>query len=119
MLYDPKCPFCIKIRDGEDEYGFVHNTTVPEVVCFDPIGPVTEGHMLFVPIVHCAVASDSPVFVAASVHAAIDYATHNGIRSYNLIQSNRHAATQTVDHVHVHLVPRHEGDGLKLPWSAS
>ena len=37
--------------------------------------------------------------------------------SANLITSIGAAATQTVFHLHVHVVPRHEGDGLLLPWS--
>ena len=29
------------------------------------------------------------------------------------------AATQTVEHLHIHIVPRSDGDGLQLPWSQS
>lgn len=36
----------------------------------------------------------------------------------NLITSRGPAATQTVPHLHLHLIPRREGDGLTLPWTA-
>jgi histidine triad (HIT) family protein len=35
----------------------------------------------------------------------------------NLITSKGSAATQTVFHLHVHLVPRQVDDGLPLPWT--
>jgi histidine triad (HIT) family protein len=31
-------------------------------------------------------------------------------------QANGKAAGQTVFHYHVHLVPRHDGDGMALSW---
>lgn len=33
-----------------------------------------------------------------------------------LLQANRPAAGQTVPHVHVHVLPRHAGDGVDLSW---
>ncbi|MYI94201.1 HIT family protein, partial [Candidatus Poribacteria bacterium] len=37
----------------------------------------------------------------------------------NLFQSNEPAAFQTVFHFHLHLIPRWEGDPLRLPWRPS
>lgn len=33
-----------------------------------------------------------------------------------LLQANRPAGWQTVPHVHVHVLPRHSGDGVGLVW---
>jgi histidine triad (HIT) family protein len=33
-----------------------------------------------------------------------------------LLQANRPAGWQTVPHVHIHVLPRHEGDGVGLTW---
>jgi histidine triad (HIT) family protein len=35
----------------------------------------------------------------------------------NLSTSKGEAATQSVFHLHVHVVPRQEGDRLPLPWT--
>ena len=34
----------------------------------------------------------------------------------NLVQNNGDIAGQTVNHFHLHLIPRYEGDGLNLNW---
>jgi histidine triad (HIT) family protein len=34
----------------------------------------------------------------------------------NLFQANGAAAEQTVFHFHVHVLPRHRGDGMRLAW---
>lgn len=84
-----------------------------EVVAFKPLNPVTQGHMLFVPIYHDVMAWT----VGEATAAAIKFATMKRYEDYNLIYSVGSLATQTIPHPHVHLVPRREGDGLKLPWS--
>jgi histidine triad (HIT) family protein len=35
---------------------------------------------------------------------------------FNILNSCRPAAWQTVFHFHIHVVPRYEDDPLKLPW---
>jgi diadenosine tetraphosphate (Ap4A) HIT family hydrolase len=40
----------------------------------------------------------------------------NGLQA-NIITSIGPAASQTVMHTHLHIVPRTEGDGLHLPWT--
>lgn len=101
--------FCGRIERGEYEgcdYG---------AVAFAPLNPVTPGHMLFVPMVHVPDARRIAPLVAAMSLAA-SWA-RNIPEDFNLITSAGPAATQTVFHLHVHYVPRREGDGLKLPWT--
>lgn len=50
--------------------------------------------------------------VARAIRAAFDPA---GLSVY---QANGKAAWQTVFHYHMHLLPRHEGDGMALTWPA-
>lgn len=113
----PDCVFCRKIAAGSDEHGLVRDTPLANVKRFEPLGPVTPGHMLFVPVTHFERANGGNLATADAFDAAIRYARREGIEDYNLIQSNGAAATQTVPHVHVHLVPRREDDGLALPWT--
>jgi histidine triad (HIT) family protein len=52
--------------------------------------------------------------MAARVARAVDRAFHPA--GLTLLQANRPAGWQTVPHVHIHVLPRHEGDGVGLTW---
>jgi histidine triad (HIT) family protein len=111
------CPFCKRIAAGEYEAW----TNDPAVVWFEPLNPVTPGHMLFVPVCHVADALQDPYTTALTAEYASRWWSKNwgrsGARDCNLITSVGPAATQTVQHLHLHLVPRRDGDGLPLPWT--
>eukprot|EP00898_Chlorokybus_atmophyticus_P005168 jgi/Chlat1/5652/Chrsp37S05476 len=77
--------------------------------------PMTKGHALLVPKQHFADMSDAPADVIANVcrelpklASAVQSAT--GADGVNV--NNGAAAGQVVFHVHFHLIPRFEGDGL-------
>jgi histidine triad (HIT) family protein len=90
----------------------------PDAVAFEPLNPVTPGHLLIVPVAHVSSYRDDPVVSATTMARAAELAqvALNWAES-NLITSCGDAATQTIHHLHLHLVPRHAGDGLHLPWS--
>lgn len=100
-----KCAFCDKFKNN--------NATV---MMFEPLNPVTPGHMLVVPREHIWDFTESPVVTAAVMAQAAEWAEEMDT-DMNLITSKGEAATQTVFHFHVHLVPRTKGDGLTLPWT--
>lgn len=114
-MSSPGCPFCQRIAAGEfsDSWDFDGG----EVVAFEPLNPVTPGHMLVVPRRHVADALESPVLAGEVMKCAGLLANGMGLVSANFITSAGSAATQTVFHLHVHVVPRSEGDGLMLPWT--
>lgn len=85
-------------------------------IVFEPLNPVTPGHMLVVPKRHVSDFADDPITSGYTMLRAAEYAKAAG-GDFNLITSKGTAATQTVFHLHVHLVPRREGDGLALPWT--
>ena len=87
------------------------------VPSFVPLNPVTKGHRLFVPNVHVANALEDPEITGKAFAAASKWAGKNGLTDFNLIVNNGHHATQTIPHLHVHLVPRTANDGLVLPWT--
>ena len=68
------------------------------------------------PRVHVPDAGTDPDVTAAVMRRAAELMAEHG--AANLITSRGAAATQTVFHLHVHVVPRRPGDGLMLPWSA-
>lgn len=112
-MFNADCPFCGIARRQ------TYSSTENGIMWFKPLDPVTEGHMLFVPVQHF---EHDDVAAAEWVGKAFE-AAHNYIRKYwwdspafNLITSYGAASTQTVPHLHIHFVPRREGDGLQLPW---
>jgi histidine triad (HIT) family protein len=113
-VHSDSCPFCRRIEDGAYE-----STEVRDVVTFEPLNPVTPGHRLFVPTVHVHDFRRplGPLLVSQAMLAAAAWAAEDGADA-NLIVSAGPAATQTVRHLHVHLVPRAADDGLELPWTA-
>lgn len=115
------CPFCQRLVDGD--YFMCEQ---PGVARFEPLNPVTPGHMLFIPTTHYTHlkrAMGREVTTALGrcmTEAAIwghNKTTPKGPEQFNLITSFGPAATQTIDHIHIHYVPRRHDDGLHLPWT--
>lgn len=115
------CVFC-QIAQGRERADIVHRDE--EVVAFAPLNPVVPGHTLVVPFQHVSHFLESPMVSAETMRVASVVATkvartlHPSPEGWNLITSAGDAATQTIRHLHLHLVPRRHGDCLKLPWSA-
>ncbi|MEV8439199.1 HIT domain-containing protein [Actinosynnema sp. NPDC051121] len=88
----------------------------PDALAIRPrSGGVNAGHVLVLPYTHVADAgTDREVTVAVMRRAGELMAEHDAA---NIITSKGAAATQTVFHLHVHVVPRTEGDNLHLPWT--
>lgn len=106
------CVFC-DIVAGEAPAEFVFKG--PYAIVIKPLKPMVEGHLLVVSSRHVADFSASPVVAAMTMETAAQVA--QGLEGdYNLITSRGRAATQSVFHLHLHLVPRRENDGLALPW---
>lgn len=86
-----------------------------DTIVIEPLNPVTPGHVLAVPKQHCGPRDLTAA--ARAFECALWWAKEQNLGSFNVITSVGYAATQTVPHLHVHVVPRRPGDGLKLPWS--
>lgn len=105
------CVFCGRIGRGEFDDGDAFAVT------FRPLKPVGPGHRLFVPRVHVADALEDPMVTAMTVRFAAEWAGRQGLGALNLITSRGPEATQSVFHLHWHLLPRLQHDGLALPWT--
>lgn len=89
----------------------------PEAIAFVPLNPVVGGHLLVVPKVHVDNFVVDPLVTAVVFARAAQLAGEPGDENgLNLITSMGEAATQTVFHLHVHLIPRRYGDRVSLPW---
>lgn len=85
------------------------------VMVFEPLGPVVPGHLLVVPNMHVEHAAENPRVSAVTMHAAS--LVSRRYESANILTSIGAPATQTVKHLHLHVVPRSEDDGVWLPWT--
>ena len=108
------CVFC-KIIRHEAPADYIAEW--PEAVAFKPLNPVTPGHILVVPAVHVTDFAQNTVVTSAIMARAASLVNTLPHNDWNLITSKGPTATQTVYHLHVHLVPRRHGDGLHLPWT--
>lgn len=108
-----RCIFCDILVDKAPANKIYHGTASLGIV---PLNPCTPGHVIFISNRHVKDASESP-FTAASVMYDVAKFINNNPGDYNILTSIGSIATQTVFHLHVHLVPRRENDGLKLPWT--
>lgn len=104
-----KCVFC-RIIDGIEPAEIVRRWH--DAVAFVPLNPVTPGHILVVPVEHVWDATESPYVTGRVFSRAAEIMPNPG----NLITSAGREATQSVFHLHVHIIPRRENDGLALPW---
>lgn len=112
------CDFCEIVAQEEPAREVLRTA---EVVAFFPTEPATLGHTLLIPRQHMATVWELDQGTAALLaHACLDLA--HAIRGalnpsgLNIIQSNGEAATQSVFHLHVHLVPRWIGDPMGQIW---
>lgn len=81
-----------------------------------PLNPVVPGHIIGISNEHVSDFTEDPIVSGRLVTSMSGLARQIG-GQWNLITSAGPDATQTVFHLHVHLVPRRPGDGLALPWS--
>lgn len=119
-MAETSCPFCAIIM-GEGPARVVYRDDY--AVAFFPLRPAALGHTLVVPRQHIPNIWELPeqtavhlsrtvLRVAAALRAAV---TPDGL---NIIQSSGAAATQTIPHLHAHLVPRWAADAMGPIWPA-
>jgi histidine triad (HIT) family protein len=117
-MRDPDCIFC-KIVEGE-----LPATRVDEderTISFMDIAPATRGHALVIPREHSSDLlsvdeEDLRAVADASKRLAARAKERLGADGVNLLNACGAVAFQSVFHFHVHVIPRYEGDGLRLPW---
>ena len=104
-----RCPFCqrLQLRDVIAAVG--------DAVAFPDAYPVSAGHTLVVPARHVSDffalsnAEQADVWsLVAVVRDELDERLHPA--GYNIGINNGRAAGQTVDHAHVHVIPRFPND---------
>lgn len=106
------CIFC-KIVAGEIPSDEVFANE--DFVVIKDVNPKVEGHLLVIPKKHydglLDLNSDISGKVLDVVRSVVD---EQGIKDFNLVVNNGRVAGQLIDHFHLHILPRREGDGFGL-----
>jgi histidine triad (HIT) family protein len=90
-------------------------------VAFLDINPATRGHSLVIPRAHAVDLfdiSEEDLHATASAARRLAGKMRETIEpdGVNVLNAAGRAAWQSVFHFHFHVIPRYEGDPLKLPW---
>ena len=107
------CVFC-QIVSGDVPAEVVLETD--DFVGFLDVRPVFKGHVLLVPREHVDTLPDLPAelrdpFVEAAQRLAVAVKTGLGAQGSFVAMNN--TVSQSVPHLHLHVVPRTKGDGLR------
>ncbi len=111
------CVFC-DIVSGQAPVSAVHEDEL--VLAFMDIQPVNPGHVLIAPRAHASLLADldpevgGHLFRVAMRLAAALRRSPVRCEGINLYVADGAVAGQQVGHVHLHVVPRFQGDGFGL-----
>jgi histidine triad (HIT) family protein len=107
------CTFC-SIITGDVRAHFVLDT--PNVVAFLDHRPLFPGHTLVMPRAHIETLRDLPDALRDEVFAdtqAIAAAVQDAVGAQGSFVALNNVVSQSVPHLHVHVVPRNRKDGLR------
>lgn len=117
---DANCIFC-KIIAGQIPCHKLYEDD--RVLAFLDIGPLSQGHCLIIPKEHYTTIDQMPADLACACAAVLPklskaIITATGAAGWNVLQNNGAIAGQEVNHVHFHIIPRTDDDGLGYRWLA-
>jgi histidine triad (HIT) family protein len=107
------CVFC-QIVSGEVPGHVVLDTD--DFVAFLDTRPVFRGHVLLVPREHVETLPDLPAELGSGLVTAsqrLATAMKDGLGAQGSFVAINNTVSQSVPHLHVHVVPRTKGDGLR------
>ncbi len=113
-----QCIFC-RLVAGEIPAAHVHEDDL--TIAFMDIGQVNPGHVLVATKRHAATLFDITPEEAAAVMQTAQKVARAVQDTFDppgltLLQANGREGDQTVFHFHMHVVPRHTGDGIPVTW---
>ncbi len=107
------CLFC-RIVGGEEPATIVASDD--EIVAFLDIRPLFPGHVLIVSRAHVETLADLPTDRVGPLFervASMERVVETTMRAAGSFVALNNRVSQSVPHLHVHVVPRTKGDGLK------
>jgi histidine triad (HIT) family protein len=91
------------------------------IFAFMDAGQVNPGHVIVASVQPFETLLDADEATAASL-MAVAHRIARAVQAafqpegITLLQANKPAGWQTVPHLHMHVLPRHAGDGVELAW---
>jgi histidine triad (HIT) family protein len=110
---EPDCIFCAIIA-GETEAEIVYSDEL--AVGFLDQRPLFHGHVLLVPRDHHETLADLPAQQVGPLFELVQrmsVAVRDGMGAKGSFVAMNNKVSQSVPHLHVHVVPRTKGDGLR------
>ena len=110
---DSNCVFC-RIASGELEAPVVFEDRIS--LAFLDHRPLFPGHSLLIPREHCETLADLPANLVAPYFTNVQLlsvAVPTALAAEGTFVAVNNRVSQSVPHLHVHIVPRKRKDGLK------
>lgn len=110
---DPSCTFCRIVAGALPAHVVLRDD---RVVAFLDTRPLFPGHVLVVPLRHVTDLPDLPVGDVAPLFERVQrlsVAVRDACGAQGTFVALNNVVSQSVPHLHVHVVPRTRGDGLK------
>lgn len=107
------CLICDIIRGEKSSYNVLENENF---IAFLDIKPLFLGHCLLSPKQHIETIYDLPPTIGNEFLSTIQQlgtAVQNATESQGTFIAINNTVSQAIPHLHVHIVPRNKGDGLK------
>ena len=107
------CAFC-QIIHSEETASIVFDDSIS--LAFLDRRPLFPGHCLLVPKAHYETLADLPASLVGPLFQnaqLLERAIEEGLGADGTFVAINNRVSQSVSHVHIHLVPRHRKDGLK------
>jgi histidine triad (HIT) family protein len=108
------CTFC---RIVAGELPAVRVLDTPDLLAFLDTSPVFRGHVLLVPKVHVPTLKDLPAELVggfASTAQRLEAAVETGLDVPGSLVLVNNVVSQSVPHLHLHVIPRRPKDGLRF-----
>jgi histidine triad (HIT) family protein len=110
---DSSCVFCRIVAGVEPAHEVLRDQ---HVVAFLDTRPLFAGHVLVVPVDHVVTLPDLPVEQVAPFFERVQLlsaAVRDALGAQGTFVAMNNTVSQSVPHLHAHVVPRTKGDGLR------
>lgn len=113
IITDQDCAFCKIVRSETQSYNVFEDDLT---LAFLDKRPLFPGHCLLIPKSHYETLIDLPALLVAPLFQnaqLLAHAMEQGLQAEGTFVAINNRISQSVPHLHIHIVPRHTKDGLK------